>query len=41
MTENGHHRFIYLSAWSSVVRDVWEGLGGTVLLGKVCLCGGL
>jgi hypothetical protein len=36
LNENGPHRFIYLSAWSSVGGTLWEGLVGVALLEEVC-----
>ena len=36
LNENGPHRLIYLKVEPLVNKFVWEGLGGVVLLEKVC-----
>lgn len=39
LNENGSHRLIYLSAWSTVGRNFWQELGGMVLLEEVSYWG--
>ena len=36
LNDNFFHKLICLDTWSSVGRTVWEGLGGVVLLKKLC-----
>lgn len=36
LNENDPHQLIYLNACSPVSGTAWEGLGGVVLLEKVC-----
>lgn len=38
LNENGPLRLLYLNTWYPMARTVWEGLGSTGLLEKVCHC---
>lgn len=36
LKENVLHTVIYWNVWTTVGGDIWEGLGGAVLLKEIC-----